>query len=153
MSTAQAEDNTTTVPGLQQNITVPTNEYQTHSDLNAGKKILLVDDEADVLKLIETFLTESGFTVNSFSEGLDAVDSFVNKQHDLVLTDINMPGISGIILADYIKSQNSEIPVFAITGNNFAVEGLFDEVIKKPFDLKVLLQLIQTYLLVDCPHD
>lgn len=153
MSRAQVQINTTTEPAQQQIITVPSNKYQTRPNVNSGKKILLVDDESDVLELVETFLIENGFIVNSFRDGLDAVHCFVNKQHDLVLTDINMPGISGIILADYIKSQDNEIPVFAMTGNDFLVEGLFDEVIKKPFDLKMLLEIIQSYFMADCLHN
>lgn len=148
----QTQNDTITEPALQQIITVPSTEYQTRPIVNSGIKILLVDDEPVILELVETFLIENGFIVNSFSNGLDAVDCFVNKQHDLVLTDINMPGISGIILADYIKSQDSQIPIFAMTGNDFHVEGLFDEVISKPFDLKMLLQTIQSYCRNDCLH-
>lgn len=153
MSRAKVQINTTTEPVLQQITTVPSNEYQTRPNVNSGKKILLVDDDSDILELVETFLIESGFIVNSFRDGLDAIHCFVNKQHDLVLTDINMPGISGIILADYIKSQDSEIPILAMTGNGFLVEGLFDEVINKPFDLKMLLELIQSYFMEDCLHN
>lgn len=152
MSTLQRQSRTAMDPVLPQTETMPTSEIQTRPGLNSGKKILLVDDEADILKLIETFLRVSGFTVNSFCSGFDAIQSFVDQQHDLVLTDINMPGLSGIILADYIKSQNSEIPVFAITGSHFLAEDLFDEVIKKPLDLKVLLQLIQAYFMEDSLH-
>jgi DNA-binding response OmpR family regulator len=147
------QDNTTTEPALQQIITVPSTEDQTRPIVNSGKKILLVDDEPVILELVETFLIENGFIVNSFRDGFDAVHCFVNKQHDLVLTDINMPGISGIILADYIKSQDSEIPVLAMTGNDFFIEGLFDEVINKPFDLKMLLEIIQSYFMADCLHN
>ena len=153
MSRAKVQINTTTEPVLQQITTVPSNEYQTRPNVNSGKKILLVDDESDILELVETFLIESGFIVNSFRDGLDAIHCFVSKQHDLVLTDINMPGISGIILADYIKSQDSEIPVLAMTGNDFFVVGLFDEVINKPFDLKILLEIIQSYFMEDCLHN
>lgn len=138
---------------MHQITTLLSEEYHMEPSLYSTKKILLVDDDPVVLKVIEIFLTQSGFTVNSFSDGLDAVDCFVIKQHDLVLTDINMPGLSGIVLADYIKSQNSEIPVFAITGNNFVAEGLFDEVIKKPLNLTVLLELIDSYLMADYLHD
>lgn len=153
MIRAQLQNDKTTEANMHQIATLLSEEYHMEPSLNSAKNILLVDDEPDALKVIEIFLTQSGFTVNSFNDGLDAVDCFVVKQHDLVLTDINMPGLSGIILADYIKSQNSEIPVFAITGNNFVAEGLFDEVIKKPLDMKVLLQLIESYFMADCLHD
>lgn len=153
MSRARVQINTTTEPVRQQVNTATSNKCLTLSSVNSGKKILLVDDEADILELIETFLIECGFIVNSFNNGLDAIHCFVNQQHDLVLTDINMPGISGIILADYIKSQDSEIPVLAMTGNDFLVEGLFDEVINKPFDLTMLLQHIQSYFTKDCLHN
>lgn len=138
---------------MHQITTLLSRESHMKPNLSSSKKILLVDDENGILKLLETFLKESGFTVDSFNDGLDAVHCFVNKQHDLILTDINMPGISGVILADYIKSQDSEIPIFAITGNDFLAEGLFDEVIKKPFDLNVLLKLIESYFALNCIDD
>ncbi|MGB3210020.1 MAG: response regulator [Desulforhopalus sp.] len=155
MNTAQVQEqkNTAMDDGLQQIMTRLSEKHHLQQGQNSGKKILVVDDEDNVRKLVETFLTESGFVVNSFSDGLEAVHCFVEKRHDLVLTDINMPGITGIILADYIKSQDSRIPIFAITGTGFLAEGLFDEVINKPLNLNVLLQLMQSYFMADCLHD
>ena len=138
---------------MQQIMNTFSKKYHMRIGENSGRKILLVDDEDDVLKRVETFLNESGFIVNSFSNGLDAVHCFVEQQHDLVLTDINMPGITGLILADYIKSQDRRIPIFALTGYSFLAEGLFDEVINKPLNLNVLLQLMQSYFTADCLHD
>ncbi len=148
-----SENNKVTGAVMHQITTLLSEKYYMETGLNSGKRILLVDDDGDVLELLETILTESGYVVDSFCNGLDAVHCFVEKQHDLVLTDINMPGITGIILADYIKSQDSEVPIFATTGNNFFAEGLFDEVICRPLDLNELLQLIKSYLETDCLHD
>lgn len=113
------------------------------------KRILVVEDDSSIQKLLETLLTSNGYSVNAFHDGYDAVQCFLELRHDLVLTDIDMPGISGIILADYIKSQDDEIPVIAVTGKKIVAEGLFDEVIGKPFDPSVLLKMINSYCMSD----
>lgn len=115
-----------------------------------GKKVLLVEAEKAVLNPLKNFLKAHGLDVTSFCDGLDAAQCFVQVRHDLVVTDINTPGISGIILADYVKSQDSNIPVFAITGHKINISGLFDEVISKPVDLNVVLSLIHYYFVEVC---
>lgn len=119
-------------------------------EIISSKSILLVDDDEIFLTMLEAFLTDCGFKVDTYHNGIDAAWGFVLKQHDLVLTDINMPGITGITLADYIKNRNPETPVIAVSGNHVLPSRLFDKVLEKPFALVTMLQVIMSCLRADC---
>jgi len=110
-----------------------------------GKRILMVDDNEDLLKIIKRFLSRHGFIVDTFSDGQDALECFSHNIHDLVLTDIKMPGVTGKVIAACIRTQKSGVPIFALTGTPFLADGQFDEVLSKPFELTTLLRLIQLY--------
>jgi DNA-binding response OmpR family regulator len=114
-----------------------------------GKRILMVDSNEDLLNIVRRFLSRHGFIVDTFTDGQDALECFSHNLHDLVLTDIKMPGVTGVIIAAYIRSQKSGVPIIALTGTPFLAQGQFDEVLSKPVELNKLLRLIQSYFSVD----
>lgn len=83
--------------------------------MNTGK-IIFVDDDAALLNCFTELLTTRGFTVYPFSNGLDALDKFLDEPVDVVLTDIKMPMISGIDLLRKIHAIDPETPVILATG-------------------------------------
>ncbi len=107
--------------------------------------ILIVDDESNVKKLLEKLLKKEGYKVYTASSGLDAIDIIDKNNIDIVITDIKMPGISGIELLNRIKHIDSSIEVILITA--FATMETAIEAIKmgardyitKPFDLQDVL--------------
>jgi putative two-component system response regulator len=99
--------------------------------------IFIVDDDRYVLESVSLLLKESGFSVTTFSNGLDAIRHFVTEPVDLVLTDINMPGMTGIELLEKIRYLDHETPVLLMTAYadlDTAVmaiqKGAFDFIIK-----------------------
>src|SRR5689334_8349374 len=99
--------------------------------------IFVVDDDRFVLDSVATMLTECGFSVTSFNNGQDAIRHFVSEPVDLVLTDINMPGMTGIELLQKIRFLDRETPVLLMTAYadlDTAVQaiqkGAFDFIIK-----------------------
>lgn len=78
-------------------------------------RILWTDDEIDLLKPHILFLQEKGYSVDTASNGYDAVDLIRNKKFDLVLLDENMTGMSGIETLNKIRLINSAIPIVMIT--------------------------------------
>ena len=90
-------------------------------------QILWVDDEMEHLKPFVLFLMERGYTVETVSNGSDAIDSVLNKKYDLVLLDEMMPGIDGLTTLKEIKKINSEIPVIMVTKSE--EEGLMEDAI------------------------
>lgn len=75
------------------------------------KRILLVDDEQGIQLLYREELEEEGFEVESAFNGDEALEKFKNQHFDLVILDINMPGMNGIETLRQMKQQQSSLPV------------------------------------------
>ncbi len=82
-----------------------------------NKKILLVDDEEGIRKVLGISLADSGYDVLTAENGEQALKIFGRDAPPIVLTDIKMPGIDGITLLKNIKSQNPDTEVIMITGH------------------------------------
>jgi signal transduction histidine kinase len=108
------------------------------------RKILLVDDEPGIRKVLEISLSDIGYTVLTAKNGEEALKIFKNESPPLVLTDIKMPGMDGIQLLQKIKKENPETEVIMITGHGemeLAIQSLkYDAVdfITKPIHDEVL---------------
>ncbi len=79
------------------------------------ENILIVDDEKNYLMIIGEILTEEGYTFMTAPSGMEALDILKNEIIDLVLTDVTMPGMSGIQLLEKIKEISPDIPVIIMT--------------------------------------
>ena len=79
-------------------------------------RILLVDDESDLLLTIKLGLMDNGFYVDAYDKPKLALDNFKPNFHDLLLTDIRMPELNGFELYKRIKKKDSRIKVCFITG-------------------------------------
>lgn len=75
------------------------------------KRILLVDDEEGIQLLYREEFEEEGFEVISAYNGDEALEKFSNEMPDLVILDINMPGMSGIEVLRRMKELNPDLPV------------------------------------------
>ena len=81
--------------------------------------IVLVDDDADVLNVVQEVLSISGFTVHRANNAATALDLLCcHPTVDLLLTDINMPEIDGYMLADMVKTHCPTMRVLYMTGRN-----------------------------------
>jgi signal transduction histidine kinase/CheY-like chemotaxis protein len=102
-------------------------------------KILVADDDADVLELLCEILRAEGHTICAAASGFEALERFRESDFDAVFTDIGMPGMSGWELARAVREINGSIPLAVITGWGEAVgsEGQraaqVDWVVSKPF--------------------
>ncbi len=108
------------------------------------KSILVIDDDADMLKIVNLILEEVGYNVVTAYDGNDGINKFDEGQFDLVLTDIRMPGIDGNDVAKHIRSSaNNGIPIIGISGTLWVLEDTsFDMIISKPFSTKSLIDSI-----------
>lgn len=78
-------------------------------------KILVVDDEKNILKVVSLTLKEDGHEVETARSFEEAAEKFKHGPYHLVITDLKLPGKSGIDLLDYVKSRDPEIPIIVIT--------------------------------------
>ena len=116
-------------------------------------RILLVEDEKDILNLFQKFFEKSGFYVSAFSEPLLAVQEFIknndDNDYDLVISDIRMPEMNGIELASIIRKKNKDIPIILMTAyNTIGIDPSIlkslniEDIINKPIKLKDLIEKI-----------
>jgi putative two-component system response regulator len=112
-------------------------------------KVLIVDDEQYVLDTASQILAEQNYSVVICSDANEAIDKMREDSIDIVLTDIKMPGISGLDLLEEIRKDKPLLPVILMTGYadlNLAVEainrGAFNFILK-PYHPEYLLQIIK----------
>jgi len=90
-------------------------------------KVLIVDDDASQRRLVEFWLQEEGYTTTTANNGVTAFQVFEQESPSLVISDIRMPGASGLDLLGRIKAANPDTPVILITafgGVSDAVEAM-----------------------------
>jgi len=80
-------------------------------------KVLVVDDDKLILRILEEFLTQNGFAPTLATDGEEAEKLFAAEEFDVVLTDIMMPKMDGLELLGRIKEKDPDIPVIIITGS------------------------------------
>ena len=115
-------------------------------------KILVVDDEARMRKLVKDFLTNKGFAVIEAGDGEEAVDVFfAQKDIALVLLDVMMPKMDGWEVLRTIRKY-SQVPVIMLTARSEERDELqgfslgVDEYISKPFSPKILVARVEAIL-------
>jgi two-component system, OmpR family, response regulator ResD len=115
-------------------------------------KILVVDDEARMRKLVKDFLTNKGFSVIEAGDGEEAVDIFfAQKDISLVLLDVMMPKMDGWEVLKTIRKY-SQVPVIMLTARSEERDELqgfslgVDEYISKPFSPKILVARVDAIL-------
>jgi CheY-like chemotaxis protein len=84
--------------------------------MNASRKVLVVDDDPAVRKSIDRVLSSKGYAVITAENGEEAMRKLNEEKYDLVYTDIRMPGISGLEVAEQVKARKPWTPVVIITG-------------------------------------
>ena len=114
---------------------------------------LVVEDNAELAKLLELILRRSGYDVAIAEDGVDAVESFQELPPDLVLLDIMLPRLDGYEVCARIRRQfHSEVPVIMLSSLDSPLDmersrevGATDH-IAKPFDKDHLLEVITSYV-------
>ncbi|MDD3835072.1 MAG: response regulator transcription factor [Sulfurimonas sp.] len=107
-------------------------------------RILLLEDEYSLRISIEEFLTDIGYEVDGFMDGLEAYDAIYEKAYDILLLDVNVPSLTGFELLKRLREDNKKIPAIFLTSmsNLDAVKKGYKtgccDYIRKPFDLEEL---------------
>lgn len=111
-------------------------------------RIILVDDDRDLLKAATDWLEISGFSVAAYHRPEEAYQQVMREEPDAVVTDIRMPGIDGMTLLNSIVRQRGEVPVILMTGHGdvvMAVKAMkqgAEDFIEKPYDADYLLSIL-----------
>jgi len=118
-------------------------------------RVLVADDDGGVRGTLVRGLTANGYDVTAVQNGFEALDALSDEEYDLVVSDINMPGMDGIELLLQLVESRPGLRVIAISGGGlFPKEELLTDarllgavdVLEKPFDLGSLLERVEKAL-------
>lgn len=111
-------------------------------------KVLLIDDEPEILECFSAALALKGFTSKQFCNPKEAIDTYKREKFDVVITDLKMPEMNGIEVTEAIKAHDPNACVILITGyaNDYEAkiehsEGIY-AILQKPIDLRGLLDIL-----------
>ena len=120
--------------------------------------ILIVDDEPQIRRVMLTTLTSHGYTVVEAASGEEALEKLRSERPDLIILDVNMPGISGIETCAEIRTS-SDVPIIMLTIRNSerdkvqALDAGADDYVVKPFGVQELMARIRAALRRSAPGD
>ncbi len=116
----------------------------------AGAHIMFVDDEEDIATIGKAMLEKQGFKVTTFNDGSTALAQIQEEpgKYDLVITDLTMPQLTGLQLADGVAAVRENLPVILITGLGEDQDHQLEKhphiqgIVHKPFGLEALCSII-----------
>ena len=124
--------------------------------MRAPKKVMIVDDEPDIVAVIELSLRTTGYEVSGFTSPEKAIEEIRRNSNDysLVISDIRMPGVSGFELARRMEEARPGIPLVLMTAfeiNKSEFSSIFpstcvSDLIKKPFSNVQLFNIVRRYI-------
>src|SRR2546429_3671318 len=117
----------------------------------SGARILVVDDEIEILRALQRSLTAHGFEVFTASSGEEALESIAHHRPDLMLLDLGLPGMSGLEVSKRVRAQ-SNLPIIVLSvkdAERDKVQALdlgADDYVPKPFGMDEVLARIRVAL-------
>jgi len=115
------------------------------------QKILVVDDELEIVKLVRAYLERAGFAVVTASEGSQALAVFRHERPNLVVLDLNLPGMDGLDVCRALR-RASDVPIIMLTARIEETDRLIglelgaDDYILKPFSPREVVARVRTVL-------
>lgn len=117
-----------------------------------NKKILVIDDDPGLIKMVNSFLSAHSFDVIAATDGDEGIAKLKSEKPDLIVLDVQMPKMNGYTFVHEIKKIPTavNIPILVLTAKQgmaeiFKVEGV-KEYITKPFSMEKLLEHVKKYL-------
>jgi FixJ family two-component response regulator len=120
--------------------------------LRKGKMVAIIEDDESYRVAVQRLLKSAGFSVQSFASAEDFLSSGQQRETGCLITDIRMPGMSGLDLQSKLNSDHCPIPTIFITAHGDekmrlqAMRGGAVKFLAKPFDGEILLEAVQVAL-------
>jgi CheY-like chemotaxis protein len=131
---------------------------ESNHQVQKNSRILLVDDEPDIILVMKLVLEENGFKVDSFTDASEALEKFRTGISDLVIVDVKMPVIDGFSLYEKIKKLDDKVAICFLTAADYAYYEISKKkhpsinencVIRKPVDNESLIRQMKSVLYMD----
>lgn len=116
-----------------------------------GKRILVVEDEAEVREALREMFTSAGYEVAVAEDGYDAVEKAVSEDYDLITMDVRMPRLNGIRATDILRERRPSVPVVIVSGylgSDFKYRNTLEDMgvrhfLEKPFSMAEAVRVIR----------
>ena len=115
-------------------------------------KLLIIEDEKDLIIPVKRFLEKNNLVVDTALDGIKALDLIRTSHYDCVLLDLNLPEIDGLTIAKKMREESNETPIIMVTARSQVYDKLegfdsgADDYVTKPFELKELLARIRAVI-------
>ena len=119
---------------------------------NTAPRVLVVDDEAAICLLLEESLTEAGFQCNTASSGQEALEILQQQEFDVLISDLRMPGMSGLALLEAAQAKYPGMILILATGGGDIQAGIeakkqyVHDFLVKPFRLEAVVTTLKRAL-------
>ncbi len=116
------------------------------------EKILIIEDELDLVKGIKMNLVDEGYEVDFAINGKEGLEKALKEKTDLILLDIMLPGIDGLEICKELRRNKVDIPILMLTAKGEEIDRVIgleigaDDYISKPFSIRELLARIKAHL-------
>jgi len=119
-----------------------------------GLAIYIIEDDPDISAIIEDNLKREGYKIKTYADGSAGYDAVVSKKPDLVILDLNLPGMSGIEVCKYLRNEEitADIPIIMLTARSEEIDKIIgfevgaDDYVTKPFSPRELLARVKVHL-------
>lgn len=115
--------------------------------MDSTRRVLIVDDDPDILGFVQVVLEEEGYKTLTAKNGLEALDVVRTQAPDLVLLDLYMPVLDGWGLSRVLRDEDKlDVPIVVMTADQGAIGSVYERglqgCISKPFDLEELVSCV-----------
>lgn len=118
------------------------------------KKILVVDDESDIIEILKFMLEAHGYECITATDGEEGLKAAKEENPDLIILDVMMPKINGYKICRLLKFDNKykNVPIFMLTARSQDEDKIIgeetgaDEYITKPFDVDFVVEKVKSYI-------
>lgn len=120
--------------------------------MSDNKKILMVDDDLRMRKLLQRYLTEQGFDIKAVSDSIEMGAVLANEKFDLFILDLMLPGEDGLAICRKLRANNVVTPIIMLTARGDEVDRIIglemgaDDYLPKPFNPRELLARINAVM-------
>ncbi|MGI6649005.1 MAG: response regulator [Bacillota bacterium] len=117
-----------------------------------GKRILVVDDEETIVRLVSYNLEKEGFCVITADDGLSALEQVKRNSPDLLILDIMLPSIDGLEVCRRLRQENIRVPIIMLTARDTEIDKVLglelgaDDYVTKPFSPRELVARVKAIL-------
>ncbi len=119
------------------------------------ENILIIDDNKDVLDVFKQILVDEGYSVSTACNGTEGIEKFNKDCFDLVITDVNMPGMSGFDILENVKNAVPVVPIILMSSDYLPIGPVevrklgVNAIISKTIDNETFNDVVRSCLLED----